>query len=259
MNIVARLTLEALSELKTEQLPNYEAALKDACESCPPPFGMAEYGDLFRESASDPAWFAGSLVANSLAEGDGSRRLWDLSRKTANRRISDFVKIHSIDEARHAHWYMAITNLVFPNSIDPKLHESAQDLIPRFGASSTDPARERSPFAHDVTLDDLIQMNIAEIRTRIHHMLQRPLLVEFCQPSNRPMLVALLDRLLLDETKHIQYTARLIEEFTRQRKGGDVRCLMRDRMLDFNRLTEDEMNKKEFPSCANCDKCFIGR
>ena len=69
-------------------------------------------------------------------------------------------------------------------------------------------AHAGSPYASAITLDDLIQMNIAEIRTLVHHILQRPMLLAYCAPERRRRLARLHDQLRLDEVRHIGYTAR---------------------------------------------------
>lgn len=256
MNIVAESTVISLRQLGTPRCPLYEKALTDACNQHAPPFGMAEYGNVFREAAKDPAWLAESLIANAGAEGDGANRLWDLSASTIDSDVANQVRRHSVDESRHARWYVAILDLVFPEAVDPALRPHVDALSPGFSSSTKKPARERSHFAHEVTLDDLIQMNIAEIRTRIHHLLQRPMLLAHCHPDKRARLVQILDRLLHDETKHIAYTAELIEQRARQNSGEAMQSLMHRRVCDFNEITHRELSAGVFPSCAQCAKCI---
>ena len=65
-------------------------------------------------------------------------------------------------------------------------------------------------------------MNIAEIRTLMHHLLQRPMLLQYCAPEQRHRLALLHDRLRLDEGGHIGYTAALIEQFANRGKATAV-------------------------------------
>ena len=103
-----------------------------------------------------------------------------------------------------------------------------------------------SAYASAVTLDDLIQMNIAEIRTLVHHLLQRPMLLAYCAPERRHRLALLHDRLRFDEARHIGYTAALIEEFAQRGKAGAVKRLMQERMSDFNAITNEDLGRGAF-------------
>ncbi len=94
----------------------------------------------------------------------------------------------------------------------------------------------------------LIQMNIAEIRTRVHHLLQRPMLLAHCAPERRRRLARVLDALLLDETRHIAYTAALIEEFACSGEAELVKRLMQERLSDFNAITNEDLGRNVFES-----------
>jgi hypothetical protein len=102
-----------------------------------------------------------------------------------------------------------------------------------------------SPYAYPATVDELIQMNIAEIRTRIYHLLQRPVLLDcYCKANQRLRVRQMLDWLLLDETRHIAYTARLIERAAQASGDEQVMDLMRERVKDFNEITEEEVARR---------------
>jgi len=91
-------------------------------------------------------------------------------------------------------------------------------------------------------------MNIAEIRTCVHHLLQRPMLLVHCSPRRHRKLLRLLDSLLSDEIKHIAYTAKLIEEFAVRGNSRTVKKLMKTRLNDFNEITRDEVGRSVFES-----------
>ena len=61
MNVVARSTLAALTELGISALPAYERALARACKASPPPYGKRNYARLYGESARNPDWVALTL------------------------------------------------------------------------------------------------------------------------------------------------------------------------------------------------------
>jgi hypothetical protein len=234
-----------LSILDNDELvnyPKYIAALQFALKHEDPDFDKEFYGDIFRESAKDPNWFAISLITNSEREGDGATRLWSLAACCPDAQETELLKRHAIDEARHSLLYLKLIDNTFPNAIDPQFREELKQLSPNYNMSEEAYIVEGTPYAYAPTLDDYIQMNIAEIRTAIHHMLQRKSLEEFCPPENLEHMKSISDALLKDELYHVGYTAKLIEA-----KADDgLDDLFRKRMRDFNNITKDELAERIF-------------
>lgn len=243
MSFIAANTIDALRECGTENLPLYEAALGEACEAHPPPYGQAWYGDTYRSAAMDPSWLAGSLIANAEKEGEGSRKLWGLVARTPDERISEAIRQHAIDESRHALLYIAMCDLVFPDAMDAHLRDYAESLSPRFSSNDFPPSSPTTRIEN--VIDELIQMNIGEIRTRIHQLLLRPVITEYCAMEKRERLQRVLDSLLTDETKHIQYTARLINEAAENFYDLVVSTTKR-RLDEFNKITLEEVGASKF-------------
>ena len=248
MNVVAGLTVKALRAHGGEAWPHYCDALIAACRKAPPPFGTRAYGKIYRDAASDPSWMAFSLIGNAEGEGEGARHLWDLAACTPDARVAAQVKAHAIDESRHSRAYVAMLDLAFPGVVDDACHARLTALSPSFTRRSPLEPRDGSPYASPITVDDLIQMNIAEIRTLVHHLLQRPVLLGYCAPERRRRLAHLLDALRLDEIRHIAYTAGLIEEFARSGEAGAVKQLMQQRVSDFNAITNQDLGRTVFAS-----------
>jgi len=247
VNIAGGLTLEALRPHGVAAWPHYRDALVTACRKAPPPFGTKGYGKIYRDVAKDPDWMANSLIQNAQGEGEGSGHLWDLAASTPDPRIAAQVKAHAIDESRHSKAYVAMLDLAFPDLIDNnELHAQLASLSPGYSQRSPLEAHKGSAYASAITLDDLIQMNIAEIRTLVHHILQRPMLLGYCAPERRHRLTLLHDRLRLDEVRHIAYTAALIEEFAQRGEAGAVKRLMQERMSDFNAITNEDLGRGVF-------------
>jgi hypothetical protein len=243
VNIAAELTLEALRAHGVAGWPHYRDALITACRKAPPLFGTKDYVKIYRDVAKDPSWMAISLMQNAQGEGEGSGHLWELAASTPDVRVAAQVKAHAIDESRHAKAYVAMLKLTFPDVVNKELHAQLTSLSPGYNQRSPLQAHEGSPYASAITLDDLIQMNIAEIRTLVHHLLQRPMLLAHCAPERRHRLAHLHDRLRLDEVRHIAYTAALIEEFAHRGDAGAVKRLMQERMSDFNAITHEDLGR----------------
>jgi hypothetical protein len=243
MNIVAELTLNALKQKGTDNFPFYGESLQNACKTAPPPFGMAWYGEKYRHVAQKPTWLAKSLIENAKKEAEGAKGLWTLAGRTQNSEIADQIRIHAIDEARHARLYIAMLNIAFPNAINLHYRESLYKLSPAYKTKDKLPNLPKASEAS--VLDELIQMNIGEIRTRINQLLLRPVILAYCVPTSRNRLQRILDSLLLDETRHIEYTARLIEQA--QIEWADfIRQTMSNRLLEFNQITLQEVGELNF-------------
>lgn len=248
MNVIAALTLKALRAHGGSAWPRYREALITACRTSPPVFGARDYGEIYRDAAVDPYWMARSLLTNAEREGEGSGHLWDLAACTPDARVAAQITQHAIDESGHSRAYIALLDLAFPGAVDDEFHAQLLTLSPGYTALSPLRPHEGSPYAHPITVDDLIQMNIAEIRTQVHHLLQRPMLLAHCAPGGKRRLARILDALLLDEIRHIAYTAALIEESARGGEAEQVKRLMQERLSDFNAITNEDLGRTVFES-----------
>jgi len=242
MDFVAGMTIKALREHGVPELPAYDRALTGACNAFPPPFGKQEYGDIYRSKASEPYWVALSLITAAQSEGEGARHLWDMAACTSDSEIAQQMQRHAIDESRHSRMYTTLLGLIFPEAADTEFQRRLARLSPGYTASSLLAPSAGSPYAYPATVDELIQINIAEIRTRVYHLTQRSVLLDhYCKADRRARVQQILDRLLIDETRHIAYTARLIERFAQARSSEHIAHLMRERVKDFNEITEQEL------------------
>jgi hypothetical protein len=239
-------TIEALTACGCAALPAYQAALQNACQTHPPPFAEQWYGDKYRSIAVDGTWMAASLIANAEKEGEGSRKLWELAGRIDDPHISECVRKHAVDESRHALLYVAICELVFPGAMEGEVRAFAESLSPRF-ASDGYPSRQAGVSPNIVT-DELIQMNIGEIRTMIHQYLMRPVIFAHCPMKAEARLMRTMDVLMNDEVRHIRYTAELIDDAARVDGGRFVNGVFADRLREFNGITLREVGESEFVS-----------
>src|SRR5204862_7983860 len=95
-------------------------------------------------------------------------------------------------------------------------------------------------------------MNIAEIRTAIHHIMQRPAMAMHCTVESRRRIRSIQDALLSDELKHVRYTATLIENLATKLSQDDLAELFRRRFRDFNQITLDELGYGVFDCSVAC-------
>jgi hypothetical protein len=236
---VVPLTLRALARGGAGGLRGYARALRAACAGSPPPFGRFWYGERFRRLARDPDWLARALVDNAAKEGEGARKLWRLAGRTADPLIADQVRQHAVDESRHALIYVAMLETVFPGVVSSRLRATLVRTSPRYRLRDRPPGH--APLPGRRVLDELIQMNLGEIRTRINQALMGPVVRAYCPPAGRRRLARMLRSLMDDETRHVAYTARILEHAIAEGRGDFVRRTMAHRLSQFNRLTEREV------------------
>ena len=221
----------------------YLAAVGDAVATEPPPFGTDGYRTIYRGAATNPTWMMVSLMRNAQREGQGATDLWSLAACSVDRAEQHLVKRHAVDESRHAKVYLALLDLAFPDAVDPSFRKEMEAFSPDYALTQEPSPVEGSLYAKNPTIDDFVQMNIAEIRTTIHHLMQRAALEEHCPPANLPRAMKLLNALLYDELGHVAYTAALIEHKAADLGPGGLSRLYRRRLRDFNRITNEDMGK----------------
>ena len=229
------------------ECPVYLNTLTRALEEEPPPFCTDNYSDIYREASANGQWLAISLITNSEREGDGAKRLWSLAAcSDDDKEVQQLIKRHAVDESNHAKAYLALLDLAFPGAVEPKFRSELNQLSPSFTIGQELFVVEGSPYARKPSIDDFVQMNIAEIRTTIHHMMQRPALAAHCPEPNRVRMTKILDTLLRDELRHVSYTAVLIEARANGPDAARFPELLTRRVRDFNRITNEEFGNAIF-------------
>ncbi|WP_193098606.1 hypothetical protein [Burkholderia sp. Z1] len=228
-----------------DRCPTYLSALEAALED-DPPYGTRAYAAAYRGASQNKQWLATSLITNAEREGDGATRLWSMAACAEDAEEQQLLKRHAVDESGHALFYLKLLDLTFPGAVSPAFRNELRQLSPGYSMAQPLFVVEGSLYGRPPTVDDFIQMNIAEIRTTIHHLLQRDALSTHCPPTTLPQVVKLLDTLLRDELSHVAYTGMLIEQRATHIAVGKIRDLFRKRFHDFNEITMHELDKKVF-------------
>jgi hypothetical protein len=234
---------QALATLESEnQCERYQQAIVSAAFSAPPPFCKDRYNTIYQQYAANSRWLAVSLMANAQREGQGSTDLWSLAACALDPMERQLVKQHAIDESRHAQMYLTLLDLNFPGLVDETFREEMNVFSPGFSEHRSLEAFPDSVYAKNPTLDDYVQINIAEIRTTFHHLMQRQALENHCPAESVKPSTSVLDALLRDELSHVAYTAAMIEKNSADLKEGELQALYAERLTDFNRITQEEIN-----------------
>ena len=226
--------------------PRYLAALDTAILEEPPIFAGKPYADTYQSASANGQWLAISLITAAEREGDGASRLWSLAACTTDEKEHKLLKRHACDESSHALAYLALLDITFPGAVDPEFRTELNQLSPHYAMNQPVKAVEGSPYARTPSIDDFIQMNIAEIRTTIHHFMQRQALALHCSAESLRKAVKVLDSVLRDELSHISYSAALIEQKAEDLEPGEFQSLFSKRVKDFNLLTSKELGELIF-------------
>jgi len=225
--------------------PNYLNALRTALQD-DPPYGGRAYCDSYRAASRDPVWMAASLLTNAHGEGEGATRLWSMAACAADAEIRELLKQHAVDESGHAMFYLSFVDLALPGAISRDFRAELRQLSPGYAMTHKPFVVADSPYGRAPTIDDFVQVNIAEIRTTIHHLLQRRALLEHAELAVHPRLVKTLDRLLGDELRHVGYTAMLVERLSADVDPDRLVRLFCKRFSEFNALTVDQLGQGVF-------------
>jgi hypothetical protein len=239
MNNVSELTLKYLERYNCPVFDNYKAVLTEACDIYPPPHGKAWYGNLYRQLARNPEWFANSLITNATEEGNGSREVWQFSQQIENQEFAELVRNHSIDESRHSKMFVALLNIIFPTQIEADLRKQLNELSPDYYEHkhpSIETPSADNIIAEEMMMDEIIQINILEIRALILQLLLRPVLQAYAKPEDLAKVTTMSDLLIYDETKHIEYSAYCISKYMEQGHESWVQEMMINRQNTINEM-----------------------
>ncbi|MBR8833150.1 MAG: hypothetical protein DSM106950_03655 [Stigonema ocellatum SAG 48.90 = DSM 106950] len=248
MKNVSELAIHYLNHYNCHINEGYTKLLFEACEINPPPHGKAWYGNLYRQHARKSEWFANSLIANAYEEGNGARQVWQFSRCVENQDFARLIRSHSIDESRHSKMFTTLFSMLFPMKLEEEVQAQLKAFSPMYSKENHPPTVPVS--ADDVmdellVMDELIQINLLEIRALILQLLLRPVLQAYAKPEDREKVSRMSDQFIFDETKHIEYSAYCIGEYI---KWGDcdwLRQTMIDRQATVNQMFLEDIDHQD--------------
>lgn len=239
MNNISELVIKYLQRYNCQISEDYKTFLRDACEIEPPPHGMAWYGNYYRRVVRNPEWFAKSLIANAAEEGNGSRKVWQFSRYIDNPEYAELVRNHSIDESRHSSMFVALLNILFPTQLEADFRAQLQALSPNYyhhKHPTTEPLSGDRILDQKVFIDEIIKINLLEIRALILQLLMRPVLQAYATPSYLAKVTTMSDLFIYDETKHVEYSAYCIGKYIQEGNQEWVRDMMIHRQKTVNEM-----------------------
>jgi hypothetical protein len=249
MHHVSELTLHYMKSYGIPAPPTYARLLREACETHSPPHGMAWYGNMYRQLARKADWFANSLILNADKEGFGARQLWRFSVLMEDAQLAEQVRLHSMDESRHSNMFVGVLDLIFPSSLEASFREQLRQLSPRYTARNHPPTTLAGPdelLSADRVMEGLMEGNLTEVRALILQLLLRPVMQAYAPVEHREKLLRVSNRLIHDETKHIEYSAHFIERYAQQHPER-ARAAMLDAQKRVNDASLEEVSVEGLP------------
>jgi hypothetical protein len=203
-------------------------------------FARPRYSDFFWHCASTvPGWLPQVVLANAAVESDGSAKLLKLWQAVDyNREVEAEVLGHANDESRHSRVFLKLARHAFPRTVDAETTDELARTLPDVRRREHEKASSR--LAEDDLIDHLVQMNIGEIRTRLHMHLLAPAVASYAPDEATPKVERILTSLVRDEVRHIGYTARLMESWAEGGAAQYVRRLYDRRLRDFDAITIEQ-------------------
>lgn len=232
--------LEEVRVFADHDLPNFSDCVRSAFQSVDAVFARSRYTEFFFHCASTiPGWLPRVVMANADAESQGSEKLFSLWQGSSlNPEISKDVLIHAKDESRHSRVFVSLVDDAFPNSFPADGLQSKRAALFRITLELLN--QKRVAQDTDYLMDHLAQMNMGEIRTRIHMLLLAPVIHAFAPADAKERVRNVLEGLVTDEIRHISYTARFLEAWCRSGDRARVTKLYARRLKDFHRVTIDQ-------------------
>lgn len=232
--------LVALQAKTDDDLPFYADCVREAFRTFEPVFTRERYADFFLHCASTvPGWTAGTVLANAKKESDGSDDLLKLWRAiTFDQYLESKVLFHAYDECRHSRLFVDLTALAFPNLLTIENANAFKRKLIKIDKSKLSKSDVR--VSELQAIDHLIQMNMGEIRTRIHIKMLAPIIYAFAPKENRSRVEKIVTGLISDEEVHVSYTASLINSRCKEGNAGEIKMLFCRRLKDFDKYTRIE-------------------
>jgi len=238
----AKEALESVQHALQDDCPKYGAIFARSLEMIDPVFFSDEYEEFFWHcSTTIPNWLPRVLSVCATTEGNGAHGLLDIWRSVDFfEEAEDGLLAHDKDEAGHARLFIQLAKLVYPdNYAEGVIDGLAGSLRP---VTREDQVKSGKCIDARMLLDYLVQLNIVEMRTRIHLHFLAPNYYNMAPACSQPKVERILNSLDADETRHMCYTARLIEQMVDkceiERMAGIYAC----RLGDYHRHSLDHCN-----------------
>lgn len=240
-NFISEFTIKNLESRKSLNLQNYYSALRNACESNPPPYGENWFGEEYRRMSRDPSWFANLLISDADLEGYSAKQLWIYAGSVDDSALAHDLKLHAIDEARHSRIFGKLLFAIFPNTATDELREKLDEMSPKLQIKEVSESAEKiETMSYYEVLNSLILVNLFEIKALVLQRLLQPTLFAYGTSDLNPKIQSTTESLITDEIRHISYTAKYLEDAASIGYCDYIFTAMSDFQKYLNHITLDQ-------------------
>lgn len=232
----------ALEAFGASSCSDYLAVVGSAATAAPAPYLTNDYVNEYRRRACEPSWMCACLLANAVKEADGATQLAQFAGRIPEHlaHVRNSVVSHANDEAKHARVFLRLLSLAFPDA------ELSEDLAAQLEVHLPAPSlvahlSDRAPYTDQQVLDELCQINIGEVRTRINQLIIEPVLVAHAPDGAKERIQSIIRKLLADEQQHIAYTALHLDALSSTGMNDALRSIYAHRFARFNHRTLCEL------------------
>jgi hypothetical protein len=248
-NNLTSLVMENLRAVTAREYPLYANILDHSFCGAPPPYSMNWFGRRYFELARNPEWFANSLVANSALEGYGSTQVWNFSARMHQDEYVAAVQKHALDESRHSTMFVSMLHLTFPGlEMDARTEERIERQQPRYSPSNPPESTRLVPEARMSAADsisELVGIHLTEIRALVLQYLLRSVIEVYAPAESQRRIGMFCASLIRDESRHIDYTARIFESLAAEGHTDQLVDIFEARVRDFNDVTMTELEREK--------------
>jgi hypothetical protein len=235
--------IELARSHSSRDLPHYTDIVSKAFDDIQPVFVDPKYVDFFWHClTSVPGWLPSIMLGNAQAESDGTAKLLQLwSDVNFDDGIEEQILHHATDEARHSRIFVKLIEETFPGVMEQNFRDQYIRSLTK--VKKDELAKSDSSISDIRLIDHLVQMNMGEIRTRIHIELLAPALTAFAPDNAKEEVSKMSNGLGHDEVAHIGYIAAILEDLCINGDKERVTELYRTRLHDFHQFTVEQTKR----------------
>lgn len=236
---VASLGAAALSRCRPGfEFAMYMGALSRALWEEPPPFGTHLYAEMVDTASTEGMWAAVSLITRAESSGSRARHLWSLAAHSAD--DEQQLKQLAVAESEHVATYLDLLGICLPHIVPEAFRSQLRAMSPGYDMDQHLDSNHEPLYSHVSPLDNLIRLNLADLRSLSLCVMQRPALLQHCPAENLSRATGALNSLIEDELDHVARTAELIERHARGWSAARVVAAFQSCIFRFNRATSEE-------------------
>lgn len=236
-NITLNKIIEAIQTYTNDDLSYYVSILRKNFSETEPIFMKNDYTSFFLDcSKIVKGWLPEVILANAYSESEGSEKLLEIWQRTNfDAGIENEILYHTKDEARHSRLFIKLLLDFNIDEISRKKINNISKNLTKIDRSKLIKVDIKTHEAHFI--DEIIQINLGEIRTLVHMHFLGPVIFSLTKPERKDKTSEIIQGLANDEIIHISYAARIINNWCKDGNYIIANNIFKNRNYFFNLFT----------------------